>query len=170
MQKDRDKNNPAQRRRNQKPRSNRNPIKKCVNQQPNYNRISLVRMHELLRMRLFSKMKMRRDGVLEKMHQQISSQNQKSRMRPAQLNALRNHLDQRRSQPEPRAQRHEIPQIRPLPIPLHNNLAAKNIRARRRQPQQHTSQNGRHEEREYQEAAISRQPSAIRKTSRLRQL
>ncbi len=144
MQKNRNKNNPSQRRRNQKPRSNRDPIKKCMNQQPNQNRISLVRMDKLLRVRLFSKMKVRRDRMLEKMHQQIPAQDQKSRMRPAQLNALRNHLHQRRGQHEPRAQRNKIPQIRPLPIPLDDNRPAEHVGARRRQPQQHASHNGRH--------------------------
>jgi hypothetical protein len=82
MQKNRDENDPAQRRRNQKPRSNRDPVKERVNQQPNQNRISLVRMDKLLGVRLFSKMKMRRDRVLEKMHQQIPAQDQKPSIRP----------------------------------------------------------------------------------------
>ena len=63
----------------------------------------------------------------------------------AQLNALRHHLDQRRRQHEARAQRDEVAQIGALPIPLNNDGAAKHIRARRGQPQQHTGQDGGHE-------------------------
>ena len=74
MQKNRDENDPAQRRRNEESRGDRDAIEKCVNQQPDQNRISLVRMDELVGVGFFSKVKMRSDRVLEEMDEQVSAQ------------------------------------------------------------------------------------------------
>ena len=69
-------------------------------------------------MRLFPKMKVRRYGVLEKMNQKIPSENEKEngirtmeKCRTAcglQPQRFGDHLEQRRSQHEPSAQRDEI--------------------------------------------------------------
>ena len=108
-------------------------------------------MYELVGVGFFSKVEMRGDRVLEEMDEQVSEQNEKSRIGAAQLNAGRNHLDQRRRQHETCAERDKISEIRPLPIPLNDDGAAENVRARRGQPQQHTGQDGGHEEEGYQE-------------------
>jgi len=70
-------------------------------------------------------------------------------MRAAQLNALRHHFDQRRRQHEPGAERDEVAQVRALPISLDDDGAAKDIRTRSGQPQQHADQDGGHEGKEY---------------------
>ena len=105
-------------------------------------------MHKLLGVCFFTKMKMRSNRVLEEMDEQISAKDEKPGIRPAQLNALRHHFDQRRSQHEPRAERNKIAEVRPIPMLLNNDGAAEHISARRRQPQQQTGQNGRHEGKE----------------------
>ena len=148
MQKNCYEDDPAERRGNQESRGDRDAIEKCVNQQPDQNRISLVRMHELIGVSFFSKVEMRRDGVLEEMDEQVSEQDKKPGIRPTQLNAGGHHFDQRRRQHETGAERDEVAQVGALPVPLNDDGAAENVGARRRQPQQHTGQDGRHAEEE----------------------
>src|SRR6202789_2599561 len=96
---------------------------------PHENGISLVAVHELFRMGFLSEMKMRRHRMLKKVHQQISAKNQKSRIRPAELNALGNHFHQRSCQHETCAERDEVAQVRTLPISLHDDGAAEDVGA-----------------------------------------
>ena len=146
MQEDRDKDDPAERRGNKKSGRDRDAIEKSVNQQAHQDRVSLVRMHELVSVRFFPEVEMRGDGVLEKMNEQVSAKNEKSGVGSTQMNALRHHLDERRRQHESSSERNEVAKVRPLPMLLHDDCAAEHIRACRRQPQQQTRQNGRHEE------------------------
>src|SRR6202030_1496608 len=134
-------------------RGNRDPIEKRMNQQPDQNRISLVRMHELVSMRFFSKVEMRRDRMLKEMDEQVSREDKKPTIRASELDALRHHLDQRRRQHETCSERDEVAEVGTLPMLLNDDGAAEHIRARRGQPQQQTGQDGRHEEKEYQVAA-----------------
>ena len=86
-------------------------------------------------MRLFAEVKMRGDGVLEEMNDQVSEQDQQGRGLSAQLETLGNHLDEGRGQHESRAQRDEVAQIAALPMPLNNDRAAENIGGGGRQAQ-----------------------------------
>src|SRR5580658_2816771 len=161
MQKNCDKNNPAQRWRNQESRSDCDAIEKRVDQKSHQNRIAFVSMHELIGVRFFSKMKMRSDRMLEEMDEQISPKNEKPGVGAAQLNALRNHLHQRRCQHKAGAEGNEVAQVSALPMPLDNDRAAKNIRARRGQPQQQTGQDGGHEERRIAGSSVQPKPLPI---------
>ena len=145
MQKNRYEDDPAERRGNEESRGDRDAIEKCVNQQADQNRVSFVSMHELVGVGFFSKVEMRGDGVLEEMDEQVSAEDEKSGIGATQLNALRHHLDERRRQHETCAERDEVAEVGALPIPLNDDGAAEHVRARRRQPQQHTGQDGRHE-------------------------
>src|SRR5208283_2216255 len=144
VQKNRYEDDPTERRRNKKSRGDRDPIEKCMNQQPDQDRVSLMSMDELVSVSFFSEVEMRSHRVLEKVDEQVSAKDKKSGIRAAKLDALRHHFDQRRRQHETRPERDEVAQVGALPIPLDDNGAAEHIRARRRQPQQQTGQNGRH--------------------------
>src|ERR1700691_5956508 len=131
---------------------NRDAIEEGVYQQPDQNGISFVRMDELIGVGFFPKMEMRGDRVLKKMDEQVSAEDEKSGVRTAQIDALRDHLDQRRRQHEACTEGDEVAQVGALPMLLDDDGAAKHICARRRQSQQQTGQDGRHEGKEYQEA------------------
>ena len=148
MQKNRHENNPPELRRNQKSRGNRDAVEKGVDQQADQHRVAFVSVNELVGVRFFSKVEVRRDRVLKEMDEQVSAKNKKPGVGAPQLNALRHHFDERRCQHKTCAQRDEIAQVGTLPISLHNDGAAEHIRARRRQPQQHAGQDGRHEGKE----------------------
>src|SRR5580693_7097570 len=103
-------------------------------------------------MRLLSKMKMRRNRVLEKVNQKVPGKNKEEnrvgivdkrpsrrRIRP-QLQRFRNHLQQRRGQHEPRTQRDEILQKIVRPLPVRNQRPANHVRPRRRQSKQQPDQ------------------------------
>src|ERR1700731_3683881 len=75
VQEDGEKDEPAQRIRNQEARRDCDAVKKCVNNQSQKNRISLVRVDEFIVVRLFAKMKMGSYRVLEEMNDQITEQN-----------------------------------------------------------------------------------------------
>ena len=59
-----------------KPGRNRHAVEKRVDHQAEQRRITRVRVRNLLVMRFFAKMKMRREGVLEKMHQEIAREDE----------------------------------------------------------------------------------------------
>ena len=77
MQKDRHENHAPEPRGNQQPRRNRHAVKKSVDHQPQQRRIARMRVRNFFVMRLLSKMKMRRDRMLEKVHQKISGKHEK---------------------------------------------------------------------------------------------
>ena len=93
-------------------------------------------MQILVGVGLFPIVKMRGDGVLEKVHQQIAAQKQQGSVAPGERQALGDHFDQRRCQHETRAQRHKIAQIAAVPVLLHDDRAAENVRRGSRQAEQ----------------------------------
>src|ERR1019366_9978244 len=116
-------------------------------------------MDELVGVGFFSEVEVGRDGVFEEMDEQVPEQDEESGMGTTELNALRHHLDQRRGQHEARTQRNKIAQIGALPVFLNNDGSAKDVRGSRGEPQQHTGQDGGHEEKGYQERSC--EPRAL---------
>ena len=86
-----------------------------------------MRVDELVAMCFFAEVKVRRHRVLKKVDDQIAEQNQKCRRFATQFQAFRNHLDQSGGQHESRAQGDKVAEIAPLPVPLHNDRAAKDV-------------------------------------------
>jgi hypothetical protein len=127
VQKDGEENQPAQPVRNQKSRSDGDTVEEGVNNQSEQHRIARVRVHELVAMRFFAEVEMRRDRMFEEMNDQISQQHKKGRGPSAQFEAFRDHLDERRGQHESRAQRHKVTEVAPLPVPLHNDRSAEDV-------------------------------------------
>ena len=64
-----------------KPRRNRHPVEKRVDHQSQQRRIARMRVRHLFVMRFFAKMKMRRNRMLEKMHQEISARERRRKPR-----------------------------------------------------------------------------------------
>src|SRR5258708_5866863 len=95
-------------------------------------------------MGLFAEVKVRRDGMLEEVDDQIAQQNQKRGGPSTQLEAFGNHLDESSGQHESRAQRDKVTQITPLPVPLDDDGAAKNIGGGSRQAKQDAGCDGMH--------------------------
>src|SRR5215469_5825288 len=91
VQKDRDEDQPSQPVGNEKSRGDRNSVEEGMNHEPENDGVALMPMHKLIVVRLFPKVKVRRDRVLEKMNDQIAQQNQQPRRLTTQFNALRYH-------------------------------------------------------------------------------
>src|SRR5580700_341201 len=98
-----------------------------MDNQPEQHRVTFVRMHELVFVRLLAEVEVRRNSVLEEVDDEVAQQNQVRSRSATQLQTLRNHLNQSGRQHESRAQGDEIAQIAPLPTALHNDRPAKNI-------------------------------------------
>src|SRR5271169_6600364 len=116
MQKNRDEDDPAERRRNEEARGYCDAVEKRVNQQADQHRVAFMRMDELVGVGLFSKVEVWSDGVFEEMDEQVSGEDEKPGVRATQLNAGGHHFDQRRSQHEPGAERDEVAQVRVFPM------------------------------------------------------
>ena len=65
-----------------------------MNEQTRQHGISFVVVNKFFFVRLFAKMKMRTDGVFEKVNDQVSDQDEKAGSSAAQFDALRHHLRQ----------------------------------------------------------------------------
>src|SRR5581483_8785984 len=113
--------------RDKKSGGNGNTVKESMNHQAQQHRVGAMRMRKLMLVRLFPKVEVGSEGVLEEVHQEVSRQNIQRRMRGIAPPALGRHFDQSHRQHEPRAQGHKIAQITPLPIAMNNNRAAKSI-------------------------------------------
>src|SRR5450631_1727196 len=144
VQENRKENQPAQPVRYQKSRCDGNAVKEGMNDESEQHGISLVRMDEFVVMRLFAKMKMRCDRMLEEVDDQVAEKHQKRRRPAVKLKAFWNHLDQGGGQHEPRAQRNEVPQVAALPMPLHNNRSAENVGGSCGQAEKYAGGNGMH--------------------------
>lgn len=106
---------------------------------------------DFLVMRLFPKVKMRRNGVLKEVNDKISGEHQNKngiraaehriRSPGAQLHGFGNHLDQRRREHEAGAQRYKIFQIPSRPLPMRDEHATQKIRRGRHNPEQPGQQN-----------------------------
>src|ERR1700704_3188463 len=79
MQKDGHENYPAEPIRYQEARGDRHAIKKSVDHQPQQHGGTNMVTADCLVVRLFPKMKMRRDGVLERMNQKIANEDHQER-------------------------------------------------------------------------------------------
>src|ERR1700722_14569929 len=74
VQKDGKEDDPAQSVRNQKSGSDGDAVKKWVDDQAEQHRVTLVRMHELVSVRLFAEVEVRCDRVLEEMNEEVAEQ------------------------------------------------------------------------------------------------
>ena len=101
-------------------------------------------MEKLVVMRFFAKVKMRCDGVLEEMDDEVSDQNQQSRRLSTEFNTLRDHLHQRGGQHEARAQGHKISKVAALPMPLNNDRTTEHVRAGGGQAEQNAGEDWSH--------------------------
>ncbi len=115
-----------------------------MDDQSHEHRISAVAVDECILVSLLAEMEVRRDRVFEQVNDEISSENQDWSALAAKLQAGRKNLYNRGGQHESRAQRHEVLQIRTVPIFLDNDGAAKNIGRSRGEPKQKTEENGMH--------------------------
>src|SRR5690349_24768766 len=78
-------------------------------------------------MRFFPEMKVRRDGVLEEVDDEVPEQDQKSGVAAAQGQTLRDHLNQGRCQHESRAQSDEVVEKATIPVLLDVDCASKHV-------------------------------------------
>src|SRR5258708_22861383 len=127
MQEDCEENQPAQPVRNQKPRRDGDAVEESVDDEAEEDGISLVRVDELILVRLFAEVEVGRDRMFEKVNDEVTKQNQEGRAASAQFEALRNHLYQRRGQHESCTEGDEVSQVAPLPVALHNNRSPENV-------------------------------------------
>src|SRR5215469_15677003 len=82
VQKNREENQPSQPVGNQETTSDRDSVEEGVNNEPQNHRVTLMPMDELIVVRLFPKVKVWGDRVLEKMNDEIAEQNQQRRGLP----------------------------------------------------------------------------------------
>ena len=103
-----------------------------------------MRMEIFVGVGLFAVVKVRRDGVLEEMNQQISAEHQQRSSASGELQAFGYHLDQSRGQHESRAQGDEVAKVVALPVLLHNHRAAKDVGRGGGETEQNAEDNGIH--------------------------
>ncbi len=103
-----------------------------------------MRVHVFVGVRFFAVVKVRRDGVLEEVHQKISAEHEERAVASGQGKALGNHLDQRSCQHEARTQGHEVAKIIALPVLLHDHRTAKDVGGGGAKTKQNAEQNGIH--------------------------
>jgi hypothetical protein len=84
-----------------------------------------------LAVRLFSEVKVGRDGVLKQMHEEKPDQHKLQRLLAPQLNRFGNYIDKRHRHHVPGAQCEKILQVAPRPISPHNEIPANQIPRRR---------------------------------------
>ena len=108
-------------------------VKKCVNRKSEQRGNSGVIRHKMLDVRFFAEMEMRRQGVLEKMNDEISDEHEKIGAVARQGHRFGKNFENRRGQHEARAQRQKIFQVLPRPFAVQDKQAAKNIGRSRRQ-------------------------------------
>src|SRR5208283_1151946 len=113
-------------------------------------------------MSFFSVVKVRRDGVLEQVNEQVAEQHQQgAAFAPGEFQAFRYHFDECGGQHEARAQRHKVAEVTPLPALLHDDRAAENVGCGSGQPQQDTGEDGRHGRKKDNRAAVSDQHARL---------
>src|SRR3954454_1618965 len=99
-------------------------------------------VYEFVMVRFLPKVKMGRDGVLEKMHDEVSDQDQQCCPASTQFQALWHHFYYRGCQHETGTQGDKVFQVAALPVALHDDSSAKAIGARRREPKQQPGSDG----------------------------
>src|SRR5208283_326722 len=116
-------------------------VEECVNRQAEQHRASRMMVLHLFRVSLFPEVKVRRDGVLEQVHQEKADQNGDECLLSRQPYGLRNHFDKRHGEHVARAERQEILQVAPRPFAVHHEVAAEEIASGGHQPQQRRQRN-----------------------------
>ena len=144
MQEDGKEDHPSQPVRNNKTGSDGNAVKKSMDDQSHKHRVSPVTVDERILMSFLAKVEVRRNRMFEQVNQKISGENQDRGAFAAELQAGRENLYNRGRQHESRTQRHEVLEIRAVPILLDNDGAAKNIGRRCRETEQNAEENGMH--------------------------
>src|SRR2546429_5762581 len=99
---------------------------------------------ELFVMRLFAKMKMGRNRMLEQMHQKKPNQHEQQGAFAGKPNRLGNDFDKPNRQHVSCAQRQKILQVLPRPVLANNEVPANQIAERRKQPQQRRQRSEEH--------------------------
>ncbi len=107
---------PAQPGGERKARTDGHAVKERVHGQSAYDRVAGADGEEFAGMRLFAKMKVRRDGVLKKMDDAIARQHQRRSPSRGDAKALGNHLEKGSGHHEPCTQRDEVAQVTPCSI------------------------------------------------------
>src|SRR4051794_29293025 len=82
---------------------------------------------KLVCVRFFTEVEVRRDSVLEKVHQQISRQDEDGSAIAGKLRTLRNHLQDCGGEHETRSQRDEIFEVSAAPVLLDDDESAKAV-------------------------------------------
>src|SRR4029077_10446671 len=109
----------------------------------------------------FAEVEMGRDGVFEKMDDQIAKQNQERCIMSAEFEADGNNFHQRGRQHESCSQSDEIFQISSLPVPLHDDGAAENIGGGGREAEEDTCQDWIHRRGDNNISVLSSQFSVL---------
>src|SRR5437763_12608937 len=91
-----------------------------------------------------AEMEVRGDRVLEEMDEQISCEHQQRRAAAAKFQAVRDDLDNGHTQHKAGTKRDKIFQVRAVPVLLHDDGAAENVRGGGSQSEQKTEQDGMH--------------------------
>jgi hypothetical protein len=100
-----------------------------VDQQSHEDGIPFVRMDEFVLVRFFAEMKVGRNGMLEKVNDQVAEQHQEGRVSAAELEALGHDFDERRGEHESGAECDKVLEVSTLPISLNDDGAAKHVGA-----------------------------------------
>src|SRR5262249_49037948 len=103
-------------------------------------------MDELFGVRLFAKMKMRCQRVLEEMDKKVTSKNQQGRSVSGKAQALRQHLQEGSSQHKAGPEGHEVLQIAAVPVPVDDGGTADQVGGSSGQAKQNTGKNRAHRE------------------------
>ena len=117
-----------------------------MNDQAQQHGITLVDVPEFVAMGLFAEVEMRRERVLEKVHDQVAGQYEKRGILAPECEAGREDFHQSRGQHEPCAESDEVFQVATLPSALHDDGAAKHIGERSSQAQQEARRDGIHQD------------------------
>jgi hypothetical protein len=118
-----------------------------------------VSRHELVMMGLLAEVEVRRDRVFKEVNEKIAAKYQQRSASSAKFQAVGDDLDDGYAEHEPGPQGDEIFQVRTVPVLLHDDGAAENVRGGSSQTEQKTEQDGMHGE--WEMIAESRQLSAI---------
>ena len=79
----------------EEPRRNRDAVKKGVNRKAQQNRVARMKAVNLFGVGFFTEMKMRRQGVLKKVDEEVADQHKQQRVFTAEPNRFGNYLDKR---------------------------------------------------------------------------
>src|SRR5215470_607112 len=147
VQKHREKDQPTKPIRNQESGRDGDPVEESMNHESKQYRVGIMRVNELVVMRFFAEVEVWRDRVLKKVNDKVTHQHKERRRFSSHFDTLGNHLHQRRGEHESRAQRDEVAQVAPLPMPLDNDRAPEDVSGSGRETQEDAGEDRVHEER-----------------------